>query len=598
MKKILLALIVCYALSSTMLYAASLRTMDYTGDTYANSSNLLATSDGGRLMIGSTIDLNDATNGDVTLIKTNSAGTVVWSGKYSLPNYTVPLCTYSVHRQLHAIDAIETSTSYVILATVDMKELGWPLCGPNSWYFQAETELLFIRVEKTGGNPQIGMTSMYQKAGSQIPYELMPTQDGGYMMCSFTKAGAPEISGLIPVFTKFSSNFTVQWSKKIDNFVYEVIIGVLDVVGDRFPITQLSDGSFVLAASTGPRTFFMRLNANGTVAWQKYLDHSTYFSQVGEDWGIAGAGGMAFRQLQVLPNGNIACFGNIWMAIGAVLSQDAGSLSVTAGGYLELNSSGVPQKAQIFSYNTGASTGTLYACSVSDAKVIANDKIMLTGIHHYAEYIGLYNPQAANDNFFTWCRQIPKNYHLSKKPNGYDAPHIQVVSNNCYMSTVDNDLLEVEWQNPQAGSLCLTPLTMAGLSLPVNPLFTSTMTLSDEPLGTLSYPSITMSSLGATSTETCGTLDIADPTTTTTIELAPNPAHNRQTTLRWNAATATDVAVQVYNIQGSLVYHQTFDATQGANQHTLQLPHTLAAGSYFVQLVSAQGTHTAKLLVP
>lgn len=91
-----------------------------------------------------------------------------------------------------------------------------------------------------------------------------------------------------------------------------------------------------------------------------------------------------------------------------------------------------------------------------------------------------------------------------------------------------------------------------------------------------------------------------DPTgivdnTLTSMNLYPNPASN-MVTIALSSTETANASLSIYNLMGQCVYTESLNVMEGSNFHQLNISN-LNAGIYMVNVKTAQGTSTQKLIV-
>lgn len=83
--------------------------------------------------------------------------------------------------------------------------------------------------------------------------------------------------------------------------------------------------------------------------------------------------------------------------------------------------------------------------------------------------------------------------------------------------------------------------------------------------------------------------------TLTSMNLYPNPASN-MVTIALSSTETANASLSIYNLMGQCVYTESLNVVEGSNFHQLNISN-LNAGIYMVNVKTAQGTSTQKLIV-
>ena len=267
------------------------------------------TGDGGYIVAGGTNSFGSV-GFDFWVLKLNPDGTVAWQKTYGGSGIDVA----------HSIQ--QTSDGgYIVAGSTNSFGAG----GYDIWVLKLNSDGTVAWQKTYGGASSDGASSIRQ------------TSDGGYIVAGGTNSfGAGE--GDIWVL-KLNSDGTVAWQKTYGG------------AGDdlAFSIQQTSDGGYIVAGRTysfgaGERDFWvLKLNSDGTVAWQKtygggVIDEATSIQQTSDGGYIVagytssfGAGGDDIWVLKLDGDGNVA-----WQkTYGGGSDDEAHSIQQTNdGGYV------------------------------------------------------------------------------------------------------------------------------------------------------------------------------------------------------------------------------------------------------------------------
>jgi uncharacterized delta-60 repeat protein len=202
------------------------------------------TGDGGYIMAGGTYSFGTG-NADFWVLKLSSDGTVAWQKRYGGAGDD---CARSIQQTRDG--------GYIVAATTYSFGAG----GCDFW------------VLKLNSSGTVAWQKTYGGTGSDWVYSIQQTSDGGYIVAGETSSFGAGYSDFWVI--KLNSTGAISWQKRYggtgDDYAYS--------------IQQTSDGGYVVAGETrsfgaGDWDFWvLKLNGNGTVAWQK-----TY-GGTGVDW--------------------------------------------------------------------------------------------------------------------------------------------------------------------------------------------------------------------------------------------------------------------------------------------------------------------------
>ncbi|MCX5859468.1 MAG: hypothetical protein NT056_06175 [Proteobacteria bacterium] len=256
----------------------------YGGTSNDNASSFQQTSDGGYIIASNTNSFG-AGGVDLWVLKSNSDGTVAWQKAYGGTSDD------------YANSIQQTSDGGYILA-------GFPKSfGAGNGDFW---------VLKLNSDESVAWQKSYGEVGAEEPRSIQQTSDGGYIVAGQTSSfGAGDFDLWV---LKLNSDGTVAWQKTYGGTSHDY----------AFSIQQTSDGDYIVAGATvsfsaGLTDFWiLKLNSDGTVAWQKTYggtgDDWAYSIQLTLDGGYIvvgytssfGAGGYDFWILKLNSDGTVA----------------------------------------------------------------------------------------------------------------------------------------------------------------------------------------------------------------------------------------------------------------------------------------------------
>ena len=195
------------------------------------------TSDGGYIVAGETNLF--AGNIDGWVLKLNSDGTVAWQHAYG---DTGSDSVYSVQQTSDGGYIVAGETN-IFPGIVD----GWVL--------------------KLNSDGTVAWQHAYGDIGTDRVNSIQQTSDGGYIMAGYTESfGAVNGDAWA---LKLNSDGTIAWEKSYG-------IGT----DYAYSIQQTSDGGYIMAGGTGDDAWVLKLNSDGTVMWQKTYGATGYFDIV------------------------------------------------------------------------------------------------------------------------------------------------------------------------------------------------------------------------------------------------------------------------------------------------------------------------------
>ncbi len=234
--------------------------------TYGGSDNdvscgIQQTADGGYIVAGSTYSFG-AGQSDCWVLKLNSDGTVAWQKAYGGASYDKATC---------------------IRQTAD----GGYIFTGLSQSFVADTWMLWVM--KLDSDGSVTWEKRYDNTLYNSLTCISPTADGGYIVATTSSAGGGQDDFQV---IKLNSDGTVTWQKAYG--------GTNDDMARC--IQQTADGGYIVAGSMYRGVpalddiWILKLNSDGTIAWQKYYggnnaDSAAYILQTGDGGYIVAANG-------------------------------------------------------------------------------------------------------------------------------------------------------------------------------------------------------------------------------------------------------------------------------------------------------------------
>ncbi len=284
----------------------------YGGAVFESASAIQPLPDGGYIMVGSTASFG-AGETDAWVLKLNSDGIVVWQKTYG---GTV----------IDSASAIQPTSDGGYILAGSTQSFG----GGNSYAW----------VLKLDGDGTVEWQKAYGGTNFDSAYDIHPTLDGGYIVLGNIAVGGESIHVRV---LKLNSDGTVAWQKTYGGADYET----------SSAIWPTSDGGYIIAADSASvvtgipyhfhHVWILKLESDGTVAWQKTYGstdiHIPSAIQPTPDGGYIvaaftvsfGAGSMDFWVLKLNSDGTVA-----WQkAYGGTDWEQAMAIKLTSdGGYI------------------------------------------------------------------------------------------------------------------------------------------------------------------------------------------------------------------------------------------------------------------------
>jgi hypothetical protein len=219
----------------------------YGGQFFEEAEALVQTSDGGYALAGDAQSFSG--HDDFWLVKTDASGNMMWNQTYG--------------------DANKNSES--VWALVQTGDGGYALAGRTGSLGSGFYDCWLVKTDASG-SAQWNQT--YGGTGTDEPWALVRTIDGGYAIAGFTSSFGAGVIDAWLVKTDASGN--TQW-----NHTYG---GTNDDYA--FAMVQTSDGGYALAGetwsfSTNAHSWLVKTDASGTMQWNQ-----TY-GGTNDDWAMA-----------------------------------------------------------------------------------------------------------------------------------------------------------------------------------------------------------------------------------------------------------------------------------------------------------------------
>lgn len=262
----------------------------YGGSKNDTASSVLQVSDGGYLVLGTTISFGiGGENSDIWILKLDSDGNIEWQKTYGETNYESTnnsfcftqtfdggfviggsILVSSLSHQfwiikLSADGAIEWQNNYgddsinYAYSIRQINDGGYIVAGDRGWYDPAGHDFLIIKLTFDGA---VEWSKTFGGSFDDYPSSILQTAEGGYIVAGATAsygAGDSDIWIL-----KLASNGMIEWQKTYGGSATENAIS----------LQQTIEGGYIIAGSistSGKKTEFLvlKISSDGDVEWGK-----------------------------------------------------------------------------------------------------------------------------------------------------------------------------------------------------------------------------------------------------------------------------------------------------------------------------------------
>jgi uncharacterized delta-60 repeat protein len=280
----------------------------YGGASGDSARSIQQTSDGGYIVAGCTSSFDADWWGDFWVLKLNGDGTISWQKRYG---------------------GTSDDSAYSIQQTSD----GGYIVAGYTWSFGAGSEDLWVL--KLNSDGTVSWQKTYGGAYYDWSRSIQQTSDGGYVVAgcidSFGAGGDLWV-------LKLNIDGTVAWQKRYGGANHDYASSIQQTIDGGYIVAGYS-----LSFGTNGDFWVLKLNSNGTVAWQKRYDGGTEDSaksiQQTKDGGYIvagytysfGAGRSDFWVLKLKNDGTVS-----WQKrYGGASTDRASSIQQTSdGGYI------------------------------------------------------------------------------------------------------------------------------------------------------------------------------------------------------------------------------------------------------------------------
>jgi len=238
----------------------------YGGSLDDRGNQLIQTQDGGFLVVGESksndedVALN-AGSYDFWIVKLNSSGTIVWEKSLG----------YVGQDKANAV--IQTSDNgYLITGVLDVTASGG--AGNSKAAFHAGGDYWVVKLSENGTTQ---WTKYFGGGLSEIPYDLIETQDNGFLLVGTSDSADVDITNNIGTYD--------FWVVKIDalgTLVWEKSYGGSEI-DEALIITNTDDGNYAIVGNTrrtdyniavnngDPVLWIIKITPDGTLIWEKSI---------------------------------------------------------------------------------------------------------------------------------------------------------------------------------------------------------------------------------------------------------------------------------------------------------------------------------------
>lgn len=198
---------------------------------------LKQTADGGYIIAGRTQSFT-AGGFDYWVVKLDSTGNIQWQKNYGGSN---------------------DDLAYGIQQTTDG---GYIVAGASASYTAGGYDYWILKLDSTGA---VSWQRRYGGFGTEWPYAIIQTSDGGYAVAGYESSYAPGGNDIWVL--KLASDGSITWQRAYGGTSTELALG----------ISQTTDGGYIVAGRTesygagGIDFYVLRLDSSGNLVWNKVL---------------------------------------------------------------------------------------------------------------------------------------------------------------------------------------------------------------------------------------------------------------------------------------------------------------------------------------
>ena len=262
----------------------TLWTKTFGGTGLEQGNSVRQTNDGGYIVVGSTVSFG-AGNNDVYLIKTNGSGNAAWtktignvpaeygySVRQTADSGYIILATTNAVAGLNDIFLIRTDSAGTVIWTKihsgtyyndvysfePTNDGGYIISGRNA-VGAGDYNFYLFKADSSGNNLWV---KTYGGVTNDMAYAVQQTADSGYIMAGYTSSFGAGLEDVYVV--KTDSVGDTLWTKTYGEVGYER--------GNA--VKQTADGGYIITGSTtsfgtGGDAYLLRIDGSGTVLWSK-----------------------------------------------------------------------------------------------------------------------------------------------------------------------------------------------------------------------------------------------------------------------------------------------------------------------------------------
>ena len=200
------------------------------------------TTDGGYIVAGYTYSFG-AGGWDVYVLKLNSDGSLAWQKTFGGSDYDV---------------------AHSIQQTTDG---GYIVAGYTSSFGAGSRDVYILKLNSDGS---LAWQKTFGGSNYDVAHSIQQTTDGGYIVAGYTDSFGAGYNDVYVL--KLNSDGSLAWQKTYGGSNYD----------EAYSIQQTTDGGYIVAGRTnsfgsgGYDAYILKLNSDGSLAWQKTFGGSSY----------------------------------------------------------------------------------------------------------------------------------------------------------------------------------------------------------------------------------------------------------------------------------------------------------------------------------
>ncbi len=485
----------------------------------------------------------------------------------------------------YGIDAIATADGgYLVLGAYDTEIWKAPLL--------AKLDYCLVKLDAQG---EVDWAKRYGASRTDLPYELVETNDGGYLVSGYSSQGSDLLGNPQPFLLKVNANGDLLWSRLQRNFSFNIAMALLARPSFQMKAIETQDGGVFYGISAGEWAYLVKMSANGSILWQSQLPMGGGI--MGGDaqalWGVAAAGGF-IADIKELPNGDLALLGNVFYFIAIGNGQTGGSVYIPVAYLCRITATGQVVHAQAFFHPTGQSDNVtdLYASAL---ELLPNGHYLIGGaIGGYKGFLMELDASAPLNQASVWARGVGS-LDVEGFPYDYDVPHLTLSHTGDYVLWYDRLKLQQIAAADPTSSLCTHSLQVQ--SFPFSPQVQAANVTLDSimQVNTVAYQSI---SLSVSDTVLCsdGATDLEEEflQEALALQVYPNPASNQLFVRLPESATGV-MHISILDLSGRVLQSELIRGVAGEASPVLL--RDLTPGLYLVRGQMGAQVMTTKLVI-